>query len=161
MCFHHKTCVDLAPEPAKILSGNVQDLFHSGPLYAALRPVLAIARKISRSVIGLNLTFRTSPKALRISAPVSCGSKRLSTNRTKAAELSSCIQLSGAFSGRRGVPSRVTCTSRNRSTNSESSSENRSRPCSRYPTWLAKLSISAKSCDETKIVDSSARSSRP
>ena len=105
------------------------------------------------------------PRKLRFSSARVSAVHALSTNRTIESVASYCNHDGDKFPPARVAsapePSRITVTSRNLSDKTPISSEKSNRPCSKKPTWLEKLSISAKSCDERKIVVSGARSSNP
>src|SRR5438128_10909101 len=95
-----------------------------------------------------------------MSAGVFCSSKRESIKRTSAPKDLGWSQDAGNGEGRGTADSVAISTSRKRLVRKDISSEKRSLPDSRKPTWLEKLSISERSCEEMNSVDSAARSRR-
>src|SRR5712664_2937478 len=113
-----------------------------------------MARKMARRERARYWTSFAVPKRRWISERVFCSSKRESTKRTMEPKVFGWSQLPGNGDGRGPSESRVSSTSRKRVDKEVISSEKRSLPDSRKPTWLAKLSISARSWEERKTVDS-------
>src|SRR5262249_50016022 len=125
----------LPPEASQVLLEDVDSLFHldldSSRGQAEARLFLAMARKISRKLIGVQVTLRTSAKTDRTSASVRSWSNWLSINCTVAPEAAGCSQVAGSLAGMGPAEPRMTCISRKRLTRLLISSENLSCPCSR------------------------------